>query len=452
MITVSKTLQLLRRFTKYLEKEGVGFADTSMDLEHRVAAIIAQQQKNGWLVDERSAHMLLAKVQEKRYDLEESVRQTFKPIAKMDKEIVLKYKKDGGLSSGNLRLARGLERSCMGDFSRIVWQEFNLGSRKQIAERLIALGWKPSKYTDKGSVIVDESVLESVTDIPECKLIAEYFLVQKREAMLSNIIDHIEDDGRVHGYVNSNGAVTGRMTHSDPNMAQIPAGYSPYGKEFRSIFTVDRNMKLVGCDASGLELRMLAHYMNDKDYTDQLLDGDIHTYNMNMAGLTDRSQAKTLIYAVCYGAGNAKIGTIVGGNAKDGEKLREKFFTNIPALGNLIERVQQASARGYLKGLDGRKLWVRSTHSALNTLLQSAGAIVMKKALTILHENATLNGIDFKFIGNIHDEIQTEVEWYQAEQFGVLARDAIIIAGEHFNMRCPLDAEYKVGLTWTETH
>jgi len=192
--------------------------------------------------------------------------------------------------------------------------------------------------------------------------------------------------------------------------------------------------------------------MNDKDYTAQLLDGDIHTYNMNMAGLTDRSQAKTLIYAVCYGAGNAKIGTIVGGNAKDGEKLREKFFTNIPALGNLIERVQKAAARGYLKGLDGRKLWVRSTHSALNTLLQSAGAIVMKKALTILNENATLSGIDFKFVGNIHDEIQTEVEWSQAEQFGVLARDAIIMAGQHFDMRCPLDGEYKIGLTWADTH
>jgi DNA polymerase-1 len=435
-----------------LRKEGVGFADTSIDLEHRVAAIIAQQQKNGWLVDQRSAHMLLAKLQEKRYDLEESVRQTFKPIAKMDKEIVLKYKKDGGLSSGNLRWLVDWKEVVWGDFSRIVWQEFNLGSRKQIAERLIALGWKPSKYTEKGSVIVDESVLESVTDIPECKLIAEYFLVQKREAMLSNIIDHIEDDGRVHGYVNSNGAVTGRMTHSDPNMAQIPAGYSPYGKEFRSIFTVDRNMKLVGCDASGLELRMLAHYMNDKDYTHELLTGDIHSANQRAAGLDTRDKAKTFIYAFLYGAGDAKIGSVVGGSARDGAKLKERFLTNTPALAGLRERVAIAAKRGYLKGLDGRKLWLRSEHAALNTLLQSAGAIVMKKALTILHETATLNGIDFKFIGNIHDEFQTEVEWTQAEQFGVLAVDAIKIAGQELGLRCPLDGEYKIGNDWSETH
>jgi DNA polymerase I-like protein with 3'-5' exonuclease and polymerase domains len=316
----------------------------------------------------------------------------------------------------------------------------------------MALGWKPTKHTEKGSVVVDESVLSEVTDIPECKLMAEYFLVQKREAMLSNIIDHVDEDGRVHGYVNTNGAVTGRMTHSDPNMAQIPAGYSPYGKEFRSIFTVDRNMKLVGCDASGLELRMLAHYMNDGDYTNELLTGDIHSANQKAAGLDTRDKAKTFIYAFLYGAGDAKIGTVVGGNAKDGAKLKERFLRNTPALGSLRERVSAAAKRGYLKGLDGRKLWLRSEHAALNTLLQSAGAIVMKKALTILHDNATLNGIDFKFVGNIHDEFQTEVEATQAEQFGVLAVDAIRIAGQELGLRCPLDGEYRVGINWSETH
>lgn len=441
-----------RKLYQVLAKEGADFSSESIDLEHRVATLIAQQQKNGWLVDQRDAHMLLVKLQERRQELENEVHKTFKPIAKADKEIVLKYKKDGSLNAANLRWMDNWSDVVWGNFSRITWQEFNLSSRKQISERLIALGWKPTKYTDKGSVIVDETVLESVEDIPECKLISEYFLITKREAMLSNIINHIEDDDRVHGYVNSNGAVTGRMTHKNPNMAQIPAGYSLYGKEFRGIFTVPRNRKLVGCDASGLEIRMLAHYMNDSEYTKIVLDGDIHTANQEAAGLPTRDLAKTFWYALAYGAGDAKIGSIVGGTSEDGRKLKEKFFTNIPSLGSLVSRVQKAAKRGYLKGLDGRKLWIRSEHAALNTLLQSAGAIVMKKALTILHETATLNGIDFKFIGNIHDEIQTEVEWDQAEQFGVLAREAIIMAGEHFNMRCPLDGEYKIGDTWAETH
>ena len=435
-----------------LKDQAAQFTDQSIALEHRVAEIITQQQKNGWVINEREAHLLHAKLLDRQEAIEEEVRKTFIPVAKLDKEITLVYKKDGTLNSRNLKWLSDYDSIVWGNFTRIIWQEFNLGSRQQIAERLIRLGWKPTKHTDKGSVIVDEKVLGEVEGIPECSLLAEYFLVQKREAMIRKLIEKVESDGRVHGYVNSNGAVTGRMTHSDPNLAQIPAGYSPYGKEFRGIFTVASGNKLVGCDASGLELRMLAHYMNDGDYTNQLLDGDIHTYNMNMAGLTDRSQAKTLIYAICYGAGNAKIGTIIGGDAKDGEKLKKKFFKNIPALGDLIQRVQRAAERGYLKGLDGRILWVRSTHSALNTLLQSAGAIVMKKALTILQEDASSLGIDFKFVGNIHDEIQSEVKEKDAELFGSLARESIVKAGQYFNMRCPLDGEYQVGLTWADTH
>jgi len=192
--------------------------------------------------------------------------------------------------------------------------------------------------------------------------------------------------------------------------------------------------------------------MNDKDYTHELLTGDIHSANQRAAGLDTRDKAKTFIYAFLYGAGDAKIGSIVGGSARDGAELKERFLKNTPALAGLRERVATAAKRGYLKGLDGRKLWLRSEHAALNTLLQSAGAIVMKKALTILHEIATLNGIDFKFVGNIHDEFQTEVEWDQAEQFGVLAVDAIKQAGIDLGLRCPLDGEYKIGDTWAETH
>ena len=229
-----------------------------------------------------------------------------------------------------------------GAFSRIDYPDFNLGSRQQIGKYLQWFGWKPKDFTETGQPIVDEKVLSNVKDIPEAQLIGEYLLVQKRIAQVESWVDAVEDDGRVHGYVNAIGAVTGRMTHSSPNMAQVPAGYSPYGEECRSCWIVPKGYKLVGCDAAGLELRMLAHYMDDVEYTKEILHGDIHTANQTAAGLTTRDQAKTFIYAFLYGAGDAKIGTITGGSARDGRRLKEKFLTNTPALANLRDRVGTA--------------------------------------------------------------------------------------------------------------
>jgi DNA polymerase I-like protein with 3'-5' exonuclease and polymerase domains len=197
---------------------------------------------------------------------------------------------------------------------------------------------------------------------------------------------------------------------------------------------------------------MLAHYMNDPSYTREILDGDIHTANQKSAGLPTRDQAKTFIYAFLYGAGDEKIGSIVGGTSADGKEVKRKFLDNTPALKSLRERVATASKRGYLIGLDGRRIMVRSEHSALNTLLQGAGAIVMKKALVLLDKNAKWRELKYKFVGNIHDEIQTEVFDMDSKAFGELAVLAIEEAGKAFNLNCPLDGEYKIGETWNETH
>ena len=197
---------------------------------------------------------------------------------------------------------------------------------------------------------------------------------------------------------------------------------------------------------------MLAHYMNDPEYTKEILHGDIHTANQRAAGLATRDQAKTFIYAFLYGAGDAKIGTISGGSARTGKRLKEKFLSNTPALADLRDRVTSAANRGYLIGLDGRRLWIRSPHAALNTLLQSAGAIVMKKALTILDEYAKIYKLSYKFVGNIHDEIQAEVREDHAQTFGWLAVECIKAAGIQLNLRCPLDGDYKIGETWAQTH
>ena len=411
-----------------LQKELEGFSEESIKLEHEVQWVIQQQERNGWLLDQRLAFSLCGTFKEKMNDIETKLQEVFPPIVE----------------------ERWSEKTGKRLKDKVT--VFNPGSRQQVAERLEAKGAVWSELTPSGRPQVDERTLEENKHIPEALYVLEYLLLQKRYAQVSSWLEHVQDDGRVHGRVTSNGAVTGRMTHQTPNMAQVPAGYSQYGKECRQCWTVPPGKKLVGFDASGLELRMLAHYMDDEEFTNVLLTEDIHTRNQVAAGLDTRPQAKTFIYAFLYGAGDAKIGSIVGGTASHGAKLKQRFLSNTPALESLRERVGRASQRGHLIGLDGRKLWVRSEHSALNTLLQAAGAIVMKKALVILDDYAKQWNIDYKFVGNIHDEVQTEVAEAQAEKFGWLAVECLKAAGLYYNLRCPLDGEYQVGTTWSETH
>ena len=413
---------------KQLVRDMVDFSPESIELEHKVQFAIQQQERNGWLLDQGLAHELCATFKEGMNDIEAELQETFPPI--VEKRF---SEKTGKRLKDKVTV-------------------FNVGSRQQVAERLATKGAKWHQKTPSGKPVVDEKTLKENSHVSEAGKVLEYLTLQKRYAQVHSWLEAVEEDGRVHGRVISNGAVTGRMTHQSPNMAQVPASHSPYGHECRSCWTVPEGKKLVGFDASGLELRMLAHYMNDKEFTDVLLTDDIHTRNQMAAGLETRPQAKTFIYAFLYGAGDAKIGTIVGGSARDGADLKQRFLRNTPSLESLRERVIRASGRGYLTGLDGRKLRVRSEHAALNTLLQAAGAIVMKKALVILDVYAKQWNLDYKLIGNIHDEVQSEVATDQAEKYGWLAVECLKAAGVEFNLRCPLDGEYKVGTTWAETH
>ena len=452
VVYCQQDVRVTERVYEVLMQELGQFGNDSVDLEHDVQYSISKQIQNGWLLDERKATDLVAELQEKQNEVKEQVHKAFTPLPTFVKEIEPKFKKDGSLSSVGLKFLGDDWQSVAGRFSRIDWPEFNLGSRQQIGRYLRRFGWKPEKFTETGQAIVDEKTLETVTDIPEAQLIAEYLMVQKRIAQVQSWLDAIEDDGRVHGQVNACGAVTGRMTHSKPNMAQVPAVGAPYGAECRACWVVPDGYKLVGVDASGLELRMLASFMNDKEYTDEILNGDIHTTNQVNAGLSTRAQAKTFIYAFLYGAGDAKIGSIVGGSQRVGGQLRQRFLDNTPALAQLRERVSVASQRGYLRGLDGRCLHIRSEHSALNTLLQSAGAIVMKKALQIFEQYAPKWKLDYKLLGSIHDEYQLEAREDHADKVGYLMVESIKAAGIALDLKCPLDGEYKIGNNWAETH
>jgi DNA polymerase-1 len=449
-------VEVTERVYRTLMKENLDLR--SVELEHRVAHIIRQQEMNGWMFNERQAVELLSELKHRMGEIEMEITNEWKPMAKLVKEFRPKFNKNGSLSRVGLGFVdspdyvwvdRSFDGMDTGWTSVIRWVDFNLGSRQQIAERLSLRGWTPDRFTDKGSPIVDESTLDGV-DIPEAKLINEYLLLQKRVGMMNNWLDNLKSDGRLHGRVNTNGAITGRMTHRDPNMAQVPASYSPYGKQMRSLFTVPNGYKLVGADAAQLELRMLAHYMNDEEYTNEILTGDVHLANQIAAGLSTRDNAKTFIYAFLYGAGDAKIGSIVGGNSRDGAELKARFLKNTPALAGLRQRVDDTvRQRGWLKGLDGRKLHIRSAHSALNTLLQSAGAVVMKQALVHLVDNCQLR---YKLVGNIHDEIQAEVHEEDAHAFGQQVVQSIRMTEQSLGLRCPMDGDYKVGNNWSETH
>lgn len=469
------TLALYNRLVK--EAKAIADSDVFLTLEHQVATIVSRQERHGFLFNMDKARALLVKLVKRRDELELQLAQAFKPwwvprglfVPKKDN------KKQGYTADVPL--------------TKVELVTFNPASRDHIADRLQkVLGWKPLAFTDGGKPMVDESVLNGMTQ-PEAKLLAEYLMVQKRIGQLADgkeaLMRHVKADGRIHGGVNTNGAHTGRMTHSGPNMAQVPGEKSAYGHEFRECFIVPPGYKLVGCDADALELRDLAAYMAAYDggaYIDVVLKGDkalgtdMHSVNARALGLdpkqiyfvdgrkiTGRDIAKVWFYAFIYGAGDQKLGEIqIGGRDEDkqrrvGKKARASFLKNLPALGRLTERAKaRCKEPGFLVGLDKRRLYPRSEHAALNTLLQSAGAILMKKGLVLLDtalQNAELvPGVDYEFVANVHDEWQIEVKEEHAEQVGRLARQAIIDAGTSFNFRCPLDGNYVVGTSWAETH
>jgi len=260
--------------------------------------------------------------------------------------------------------------------------------------------------------------------------------------------------------------VTGRATHSSPNMGQVPNTSSLYGAECRECWTVEDGNVQVGVDLSGIELRCLSHYMQDAEWQRELLEGDVHWKNTQAFGLVPmgttkedikehkdaRNLSKTLTYSVLYGAGPAKVGTTVGGSAKEGGRLIDNFMRNTPSLKKLKDKVDRFSAKGWVPGLDGRKIWVRSEHAALNSLLQSAGAIIAKKWIVVFTEELKSRKIPYKLLAWVHDEVQLETSPEYGDIVGKIVVESARKAGELLNFRCPVDAEYRVGKNWHDCH
>lgn len=462
------------RLWQHLREQGV--PEDVIEVEQRVAEILARQERRGFAFDTESAEILVAKLMRRKAELEAALAEAFPPwevrSAFLPKANNKKLGYVKGVPTEKVRTA-----------------VFNPGSRDHIADRLMKLhGWKPTEFTSTGKPQVDESTI-STLQFPQAKLLLEFLMVGKRLGQLVDgkeaLIKHVGKDGRIHGSVNPNGANTFRMSHSRPNMSQVPAVRSAYGKEFRACLMASTGMVLVGADADALELRCLAGYMAAYDggaYIKTVLEGkkedgtDIHSVNARALGLdpvkkykaggqnpTGRDIAKVWFYAFIYGAGDHKLGTILGVTGSDGKirnagkATRTRFLKSLPALGKLVERLKEAlKKRGYLIAIDGRRLYCRSEHSILNALLQSAGAIFMKHAVVILDDALLAADIGWadvsEFVGNFHDEWQMETKEQHAEFIGQQACAAIALAGERLRFRCPLAGAWNTGKTWADTH
>lgn len=427
---------------KSIQKKG--YSKPAMELEHDVAKLIFKQEQQGFMFDKTKGEKLYGRLNARRLEISEELQELFPPIIEKIPFIPKVNNKTKGYVKGEV-------------FYKEKKTVFNPSSRHHVVDRLQRkYNYKPKIFTADGKPKMDDAIL-STLEYPEAKLLAEHFLLDKRVAQLATgaqaWLKCVVGD-KIHGTCNTNSTVTARASHAYPNLAQVPSVSVPYGKECRELFKVPDGKMLIGVDISGLEVRMLAHYMAKYDggaYSKVVTDGDIHTETKKMAGLDSRDVAKRFYYCFLYGGGVKKIAEVTGKSIREASNIKRRFLNNLPALNKLITDVQSAAAKGYIKGLDGRHIKVRSEHAALNTLLQSSGALVCKQWL-VEFDKQSKRCPNYKQVIWVHDEIQIEAPTLCAEKVGKLAVEAIERAGKHFKLRIPLTGEYKIGHNWSETH
>jgi DNA polymerase I len=413
--------------------EEKGYSQEAMDLEHEVASLIFKQEEHGFTFDTEKAQALSVKLKARLAELSEELQDVFQPIV---------------TERWSTKTGKKLKDSVT---------IFNPSSRHHVAQRLKEkYGWDAQEFTADGKAKLDDSILSKLP-YPEAKILCEHFLLNKRIAQIANgsqaWLKH-ERNGKIHGTCNTNSCVTSRASHSYPNLGQVPSTSAPFGKECRELFTVPKGKRLVGVDVSSLEVMMLCHYMSKFDngaYTKVALEGDIHTETQKLAGLDSRDLAKRFYYCFLYGGSVKKIAEVINKPFKEAGKIKKRFLNNLPALHKLIEGVQSAAERGYLTGLDKRQIKVRNSYSALNTLLQSAGAILCKRWLVEFNKEIQKYKNAQQVVW-VHDEIQIECEEKDADEIGRIAVECIKRAGKHFNLRVPLTGEYKISTNWSGTH
>ena len=408
-------------------------------LEHQVATILTTQEHHGWYFDEQSARELESTLRNELESTQAKLRADFPYVA----GAVFTPKRDNQRTG----YVKGVS------FTRL--KDFNPQSRDHIAWILSThCGWQPSSLTNSGKAVIDETVLKDIgTDIA-----LRFLRVLELTKMLGMISEGVNawqklvtTSSRIHHHC-SVGCATHRASHRNPNLSQVPSD-----ERFRRLFTASPNMVMVGADLSGIELRMLAHYLARYDkgrYADILLNGDIHQENADKIGIS-RRQVKTVTYAFLYGAGDQKIGTSFDGSLgeiqskRKGKEIRKAFVDAIPGLSDLLKAVKRAAERGYVRGLDGRNISVDKGHVALNYLLQGSAAIIAKRWMVLA--DAQLDSHSHQ-LGFIHDELQYETIPASVNDLKFLLELTAVQAGEYYNLRLPIAAESKSGKNWAEVH
>lgn len=417
------------------------------DLEQAVARLMARQERTGFPFDSEAADGLLRDLQAEQAEIMERLQAAFPPWSVKTPFIPKANNKKLGYVKGELT-------------HKVKDVVFNPSSRDHIADRLKTLhGWEPSATTPQGKPRVDEAILSEL-DYPEARLLARNFLLDKRIGQLATgaqaWIKKVADDGRIHGRVLTLQTISARASHTSPNIAQVPGNNAPFGERCRKLFTAPEGRVLVGSDLSGIEIRALSHYLagqGDPDYAKEVVEGDIHTRNQKAAGLSSRAEAKSMLYATLYGAGVQKLGAIVGGTAKDGAIIKDRFYAGVPALGRLVDQINdRIDEKGFLIAVDKRRLYPRSKHSALNLLLQNCAAVIAKAWIVKCDELFQQRDLDVQWHAWVHDEIQVSCPPSQAELVGQAAQDAVRLVQTDLNIQCQLDTDFNVGASWAETH
>ena len=430
---------------RYLIKKAKGFSKKSINLEHELAEICYRVGNAGWTFDVESAEKLYAELSGLRIDIEKNLATLFEPWEIHTEFIPKVNNKTRGYVKGE-------------PFTKVKVVEFNPNSRQHIAYCLTKkYQWKPTEFTPSGEPKIDETVLSGLP-YEEAQTLAKFFLIQKRIAQLAEgsqaWLKNVDKDGRLRHTIVSGGTVSGRASHRNPNLGQVVGNNAPYGKQMRALFMPPDGWTLVGTDLDQLELRCLAHYLpDDGEYARQIEQGDIHQYNADATGLS-RSEAKRFIYSLIYGGGNKLIGSIVGGGMSEGARLKKEFNKNVPAYRLLQEQLVDAFQRGYLLGLDGRKLFVRAQHKLLSQLLQSAGAILAKQWLALADQTLRQEKLDSYIVGWIHDELQTCCPTEEEAQYvGHLLEKLSVQAGQAFGItKIGITSQSQLGRHWGSTH
>jgi hypothetical protein len=439
-------------------------------IEHDIARIISQQEHNGWEFDVDLAYQHLEYLESEREILYDRIRPLLAKEVRKIGPVSRPFKMDGTLAAITGKYCDS-DPSCAvlrdtvgGPFTRIAFDEPDLGSRKKLMAQLSRLGWRPDEYTNpskthpKGQPRLTETSLEALSS-GTGRDVALWYIYRDRTSLIqSQLLPNVRADGRIEAQAFPLGTNTGRMRHRI--VVNIPKASKKviFGSECRQLFTCRPGYKLVGYDAKGLELRMLAHYINDEGYTEVVINGDPHVLHQELAGLATKDDAKTFIYAFIYGGGDLKLGEISGTGRAGGKRLRARFLKRIPNLEAVINDTKEEARGGFVEGLDGRRLWMRKSegevmlHKALNTKLQGAGAITMKVMTIFLNRLIKKHGLDAPKVGDFHDEGQHEVREDHVEKFIELCHESIVKTRNLLNINVPLAVDVKVGSNWADTH